>query len=734
MTQADSGEPGTSEKRRAPLSARSVLHAVARRPFTLLGVAVLAGAAGAAVWFFLPLPKSTAAMVFHIAPSRPTLLGAVDGEGTSHSYKQSQVTLMKRHLTLNTVLKQPEVQKLEILRKHDEPLAWLDSELKVEARRDSDFLKVTLAGDNPDELRIILSELSKAYLADVDDRENGARRRKLAKLEESHQSYRVQVEQFHKRIDTIALALGSKDETFLALNDSIARDNLMAAIRELSEARNALQAAAIGSEPEPKAAPGVERLLPWGASTRKSGVEIPAAAVENELRHDPVLKQLETEVAHQRQVLTETKALFLPGERPAAVVIAEERLKTAELKRDKYRDERRPEIIAAIRKSIEEKEELRIAAAKMSAGTLKKREELAQSKVAVIQKTIMKASEHRLELDNIKLLIGQTEKLSTTMGETIERMKVELGAAARVTMADEPYIVKGLEGNRRLKFTLLAVLGVFGLGFVGVVGWEHRSRRFAHSDEVSAALGIRLLGSVPTINREQGSTRANHPVLVEAIDATRTMIVHGTDHPDLRMLVVTSAVSGEGKTSLTGHLAISLARAGFRTLLVDGDLRAPTAQRVFDLSLAPGLCEALEGQVGILDAIRPTGVPGLSVLTAGLWSPATRQALVGDNWRVAKEQLKAEFDYIVVDSSPLLLVSDALLLAREADGVVVSVLLGVSQVALVDEAVTKLQKIRAPLTGVIANGARAAAHQYTYGYRATETPQDVTTLTDDGRK
>jgi capsular exopolysaccharide synthesis family protein len=194
------------------------------------------------------------------------------------------------------------------------------------------------------------------------------------------------------------------------------------------------------------------------------------------------------------------------------------------------------------------------------------------------------------------------------------------------------------------------------------------------------------------------------------------MLLGGSSDSHLRLLVVTSAVSGEGKTSLSGHLAISLARAGFRTLLIDGDLRAPTAQRVFDLSLSPGLCEVLQGRAGSTTAARPSGVPGLSVMTAGEWTLATRQALAGDGWKVVKEQLKAEYDYIVVDTSPLLLVSDTLLLAREADGVVVSVLMGVSQVALVEEAMGRLHTVQAKVTGVIVNGARTAAHEYSHGY------------------
>jgi capsular exopolysaccharide synthesis family protein len=709
------------EKRRSGITARSVLHAVKRRPLTLVGVALLAAAVGAGVWFFLPLPKSTAAMVFYVAPSRPSLLDGNTGGGDAHSYRQSQTTLIKRRLTLNNILKQPNVQQLEVVRKQPEPLAWLEHTLKAETKFNNDFITVSLEGDNAEELQVILDALSKAYLADVDERDNGARRERLRKLEETNRTYRAEVERFHKRIDTIALALGSKDGATLAVVDSLMKDELRTAIRELATARDNLQLAELASTSgvEDKGGAGTDRLLPWGAgAAQPNGAVVTPLEIENEMRLDPVLKQLEAEVAAARQVLATTQALFRDGERRPSVVQAEEKVKAAEQKRDAYRAERRPAIEAVLRKRSEETAQSKAAAAKVAAETLKSRVELAKAKVGDIQKGIAKSNDYRIELENIKSLIAQTEKLSETLGGTIERLKVELGAPPRVTLADEPFAVKGLEGNRRLKFTLMAALGVLVAGFAAVVGWEHRARRLTHADEVTRDLGLRLLGSVPGFGGEADKAREANPILIEAIDATRTMLVHGTEQPDLRVLAVTSAVSGEGKTSLSGHLAISLARAGFRTLLVDGDLRAPTAQRLFDLPLGPGLCELLEGRASIAEAVRPLGLPGLSVLTAGHWSAATHQALVGDRWRVAKEQLKAEFDYVVVDTSPLLLVSDSLLLAREADGVVVSILLGVSQVALTDEAVRRLRNVRANFTGVIANGVAHAAHQYVHGYSA----------------
>jgi capsular exopolysaccharide synthesis family protein len=172
----------------------------------------------------------------------------------------------------------------------------------------------------------------------------------------------------------------------------------------------------------------------------------------------------------------------------------------------------------------------------------------------------------------------------------------------------------------------------------------------------------------------------------------------------VRSLLVTSAVDGEGKTSLAGHLAISLARAGFRTLLVDGDVQAPSAHALFDLPAAPGLCEVLRGEATADQAVRQTGLPGLSVLPAGAWDLIARQALVGHRWKAVKVDLEAGYDFVVIDSGPILLVSDSLLLARDADGVLLSVLIDVSRVASVEETRDRLRTVGANVLGVVVNG------------------------------
>ena len=119
------------------------------------------------------------------------------------------------------------------------------------------------------------------------------------------------------------------------------------------------------------------------------------------------------------------------------------------------------------------------------------------------------------------------------------------------------------------------------------------------ADEVPVELGLRVVGTLPMLpsrasrggtiaRRETEKDRYWQNLMLESVDATRTMLVHAARTGSHRVVMITSAVGGEGKTSLASYLATSLARSGLRTLLIDADLRSPSIHRLFDLPLARG--------------------------------------------------------------------------------------------------------------------------------------------------
>jgi len=700
MNPTDPSAPPRELRGADPVGGRLLFQAVRRHPvlFTLIVLATLG--AGFGLWRALPLPRTTGAVVFQVAAQPPAVLEPpADSRGDFLAYRGTQAALVRKRQVLAATLDQPEVRDLAAVQEQADPVGWLDHRLNVDFRVGPEFMRVSLEGDDPQEVVAILGALSRSYLAEVDERENGQRRRRLAQLESVQAEQRDRQAKVQKEIDAIAVRLGSKDATTLALADQMAREELTNANREVAEIDAQLQVLPRPDAPKPK-----------------GEVTVPPSMIEDRLRKDSTLIQLEGELTKARARLAATERSYKPGVTTPAVTKARDEVQAAEDDLNRARDDLRPRVEAALREELTEERQRKAAQDADTVARLTRRKDALAARTREIRGKMAEANRARIELENLKQETAHTDKFAGTVADEAERLRLELGAPPRVTMSEEPFLAAGLEGNRRLKITLAGMLAVFVAGFGLLVLYEHRTRPVTRARDAADGLGLRLLGTVPALGARGGRYNADpHRALAEAIDTTRTMVLYGAADRRVRTLLVTSAVDGEGKTSLAGHLAISLTRAGYRTLLVDGDVQAPSTHALFDLPAAPGLCEVLRGEATVDQAIRPTPLPGLSVLPAGAWDLIARQALVGHRWKTVKADLEAGYDFVVIDSGPVLLVSDSLLLARDADGVLLSVLLDVSRVSSVEETRDRLRTVGANVLGVVVNGV------VTPSYRAVQT-------------
>ena len=312
----------------------------------------------------------------------------------------------------------------------------------------------------------------------------------------------------------------------------------------------------------------------------------------------------------------------------------------------------------------------------------------------------------------------------------MEALKVESHATPRITTLERAVILPTQEEQRRLLMTVLAGLGVFGLGLVGVAWWDFRLGKFATAEEAVDGLELCILGTLPLLSRDRrleliepdASTGTEQSVVfAEAVDATRTLLQHAMKRSESHCVLVTSATESEGKTSLAVALSVSLARAGFRTVLVDGDLRRPTIHSLFGLPEAPGLCELLRGERGTEEVVKETSLPRLSLLAAGKLDARAAQSLSHESAQAVFRALRDRYDYVIVDSSPVLPVAGTLQLARCVDGVVFSVLRDVSCLSASSAACQRLASLDVPLFGVVVQGVRGEAYGNYYTYSANET-------------
>jgi capsular exopolysaccharide synthesis family protein len=258
----------------------------------------------------------------------------------------------------------------------------------------------------------------------------------------------------------------------------------------------------------------------------------------------------------------------------------------------------------------------------------------------------------------------------------------------------------------------------------------------------------RLSGGVPVlaiIPRVKSWKRTRRSMLITAVDpfssateayrSLRTSLQFAGHDGQLKTILVTSASGAEGKTSTVANLGVVLATAGERVLIVSCDLRRPRLAAFFGRGETPGFTSLLLGQGGPIDAVQPVlHVPGLFLLGTGPIPPNPAELLGSGKAAEIFGLLSADYDVLLIDSSPLLPVADPLVLSGYADGVLLVVMVGQTTRAEVERASELLAQVNARPTGIVLNKATrrsAKASEYGYGYKYRYTPQ-TTKVKQDG--
>ena len=266
---------------------------------------------------------------------------------------------------------------------------------------------------------------------------------------------------------------------------------------------------------------------------------------------------------------------------------------------------------------------------------------------------------------------------------------------------------------------------VLGLGGAFLLEWLDDTVSSPH--DVTTYLRARLLGIIPKVKdaSDEGerslfthhNPRSN---VAEAIRGIRTVIELDPSGEPPQRLMVTSALSGEGKTSTTLRLAIAYANLGRKVVVVDADMRRPRVHKVFGFERVPGLATTLLGEAPVDDSIRPTSIENLSFVPAGKAFDRPNELLTSDRFEEFLQALDERFDMVFVDTPPSVILSDARLISRHMDGVVVVAKERTASRTMVREALRGLRQVRANVLGVVINGVefsrRNAYAYYGYGY------------------
>jgi len=346
-------------------------------------------------------------------------------------------------------------------------------------------------------------------------------------------------------------------------------------------------------------------------------------------------------------------------------------------------------------------------------------------------------TDNTLNVQDNKEELKQIEDAATKIASEVEKLDVELQAPPRISLLEEALPPRTRNVKKWYMTFGMTALGSFLGTLFAIVFLELQTRKIDTTDEVGG-LGLSVVGSLPILTARarrngvmasQEKDRYWYGLLLESIDATRTMLIHAARSGSHRVIMIASALPGEGKTSLASHLATSLARSGQKTLLIDADLRCPSIHRLFDLTLDPGLSELLRGEVAFEDVIVSTAVEELKVMTAGHCDPQTLRILSQGGLGGLFARLKEQYDFVIVDSSPILPVADAQIIAQQVDAVLFSILADVSRKTKILAAYQRIAALGVKVLGAVVTGAHGSDsyhNKYYTGYSGEvhSTPSD----------
>jgi capsular exopolysaccharide synthesis family protein len=324
---------------------------------------------------------------------------------------------------------------------------------------------------------------------------------------------------------------------------------------------------------------------------------------------------------------------------------------------------------------------------------------------------------------------------NTTAQEFIDDNAKQLGRPGSVSVAQEATVPSSpAKPNVKLNTVLAGILGLLVVGSLAVL-LEYLDDTVKPEDETELALGVPMLGVVRKHKPYRGKVVG--PVnqeAAEAYQALRTNIHFAGVGKKLRSIVITSASPREGKSTTGAGLAVALAQAGSRVILVDADLRRPSVHEIFDLPNTFGLTNLI-----LLEAQEPgpallsSGTPNLSILPSGPIPPNPADLLMSPEMEALMASMSEKADYVIYDTPPVMAVTDANILGGRTDGVLLVGLSGTTRTSSLRHTIQELTRTNAKILGLVVNRVRSKPRAYYTYYPSRVDGNQLDIISEDQR-
>lgn len=681
-----------------PMTPQGLLLAWKRRwkQAVLIGIP-LALVATAAAWILVPA-YYTSFVLLKVASTEPRLVfKKAETEQNFDTYRQTQMAMIQSRFVLNAALRQPGISDLETVRTKAYPLEWLEDNVAVDTYNSPEILKISLSGGNPEDITKIVNAVKDAYLDEVVLADRKQRITRLNELERIHSETEEKVRQKEQRVESLAKELGTGDSQALSIKHQMALEQISLLRREHARVRFELMRAQINEQSV--GVSGVDTnspvLLGSAAGSGGNSTAAPSQAAVTANR-----------ISQLKSLITRYESQVVDQNHPTL---------------QKYRDELKQLLASAGGVDAT----TGAAAPGSRLDILKRQEKLLAEELEKYSDLVKNIGSSSFELELMKSEIAQISKVSDQVGSEMEAHRIELKSPTRITLMQEAEIPQLLDLGKKKKLTSAAGFGALGFVFLAVSLVEFHSRRITDPQDISQTLGLDLLGSLPAMPKplikfweqpKESRMALWNNALIEAVDSTRSILLHDPDVEQRRVLMVASAAAQEGKTTFACQLAGSLARAGRKTVLVDFDLRRPRAHELLNVPLELGLSELLSEKLDVQTVLHSTAEPSLSVIPAGRVNEAALQSIARDGADWLFKELKKEFEFVIVDSSPILYVADGASVGRNVDGAIMVVRSHASRLPAVAVACERVEMLGIDLVGGVMVGVQSNLSGYGYSY------------------
>lgn len=684
-----------------PVSPGILVETLRRHPLMILftGMLALVGA-----YFLLervtPLYTSTARI--YVEQEIPKVIHDSErGVMTKQdNYLFTQAEVLRSTPVLTNAVGSLDTQQMQTFADVSDPVSVLHAGLETAVGKMDGIINISFKAPHPAEAAEITNAVVEAYVAFLVEQKRDAATALVSILEEARGNYDADVTQKYQRLlefkrQNESLALGSDQA------DNVALRRMEQLLAQLSEAKVTTQqvkhfydtAVSLAEDPA-----GLRQLL-----EARRGRRIDDTVTNKMASLHAELTRLKDDKA---DVLLQLK----PGH-PAVATL------DGEIKRVQE------EIGELDRQFVQSQ----LAILRQEYVAAQQREEELARQCEEQRQQVQRVNDELTEYARLQSDYDEAKESSGVLEDRIKELSVTEGVGKlTVTILERALAASTPSEPRKNRFMAIALLlglcGGTGLGLVR----ELLDQRLRSSEEASTLLRLPVLGVIPSIRSpmRSGTLRAQMVRIcpmgpeAEAFRRLRTPLLLGTFNGHAKTILVTSPACGEGKTTVTSNLALALAQAGQRVLILDADCHTPRQHRIFKRSRRRnGLSSVIAGQVSVDDAIEPTGIDGLDLLTCGSEACNPSEMFNDDRFRELIATLAGKYDRVLIDSPPILQFADAQILAAQSDGVILVLRMGASTRRDSLHAYGELVGIGAHVLGAVINGVPRRHRSYRYnGY------------------